>query len=279
MPALESKDGATVIAVTSGKGGVGKTNVAVNLAVALARLGHRVGILDADFGLGNVDVMLGLTPEAHVGHLLAGEKSLSDIVLEGPLGVRIIPASSGLQSLTALTPAQRGRLNQALDFLRKDLEFLLIDTASGISDNVIQMLMLASRVVVVTSLEPAAVVDAYATAKILSAHAPDKEIGVVVNAVRDGDEAALAFKQLDTAAVRFLGRGLRYYGFIAADPAVRDAVVVQRAIVDHLPQSPASRCFRILASRIAGLGPAPGGLRLAASRTDAIMPTEVPQCA
>jgi MinD-like ATPase involved in chromosome partitioning or flagellar assembly len=100
-----------------------------------------------------------------------------------------------------------------------------------------------------------------------------------VNSVRDGDEAALAFTQLDTAAVRFLGRSLRYYGFIAADPAVRDAVVVQRAIVDHLPQSPASRCFRILASRIAGLGPAPGGLRLAPSRTDAIMPTEVPQCA
>jgi flagellar biosynthesis protein FlhG len=279
MPALESKDGATVIAITSGKGGVGKTNVAVNLAVALARLGHRVGILDADFGLGNVDVMLGLTPEAHVGHLLAGEKSLADIILEGPLGVQIIPASSGLQSLTALTPAQRGRLNQALDFLRKDLEFLLIDTASGISDNVIQMLMLATRIAVVTSLEPAAVVDAYATAKILSAHAPEKEIGVVVNGVRDGDEAALAYKQLDTAAVRFLGRGLRYYGFIAADPAVRDAVVVQRAIVDHLPQSPASRCFRILASRIAGLGPAPGGLRLAATNTEAIQPIEVPQCA
>jgi flagellar biosynthesis protein FlhG len=279
MPALQRTDGATVIAVTSGKGGVGKTNVAVNLAVALARLRHRVGILDADFGLGNVDVMLGLTPDAHVGHLLAGEKSLGDIMLEGPLGVQIIPASSGLQSLTALTPAQRGRLNAALDYLRQELDFLLIDTASGISDNVIEMLMLASRVVIVTSLEPSAVVDAYATAKILSLNAPDKEIGVVVNSVRDGDEAALAFTQLDTAATRFLGRGLRYYGFIAADPAVRDAVVVQRAIVDHLPQSPASRCFRILASRIAGLGPARGGLRLAVGAERPIVTTEVPQCA
>jgi flagellar biosynthesis protein FlhG len=260
---VEGSDGATVIAVTSGKGGVGKTNVVVNLAVALARLGHRVGILDADFGLGNVDVLLGLTPESHVGHLLAGEKALADIVLRGPLGVQIVPASSGLQSLTALTRAQRVRLNDALDALRADLDFLLIDTASGISNNVMEMLDLAARVVIVTSLEPCAVVDAYATAKILSVNAPDKEIGVVVNSVRDGDEAALAFKQLDTAASRFLGRRLRYYGYIAADPAVREAVVVQRAIVDHLPQSPASRCFRILASRIAGLGPATGGLRLA----------------
>src|SRR5690348_11957949 len=138
--AKESKAGATVIAVTSGKGGIGKTNVVVNLAVALARLGHRVGVLDADFGLGNVDVLLGLTPSAHVGHVLAGEKTLNDVMLQGPLGVRIIPASSGLQSLTSLTSVQRGRLTEALDKLRTELDFLIIDTASGISDNVMGML-------------------------------------------------------------------------------------------------------------------------------------------
>jgi flagellar biosynthesis protein FlhG len=278
-PVIAKTKDATIIAVTSGKGGVGKTNVVVNLAVALARLGHRVGILDADFGLGNVDVLLGLTPESHVGHMLAGEKSLSDIVLQGPLGVQIVPASSGLQSLTALSPAQRGRLNEALGLLRESLDYLLIDTASGVSDNVMEMLHLASRVVVVTSLEPCAVVDAYATTKILSTASPEKEIGVVVNFVRDGDEAALAFRQLDTAAARFLGRRLRYYGFIASDPAVRESVVVQRAIVDHLPQAPASRCFRILASRIAGLGPATGGLRLAVGARVSTESTEVSLCA
>lgn len=270
---------ATVIAVSSGKGGVGKTNIVVNLALALARLGHDVGILDADFGLGNVDVLLGLTPPSHVGHLLAGEKDLSDIVLRGPLGVRIVPASSGLQSLSALTPAQLRRLDAALDRLRADLDFLLIDTASGVSDNVTEMWRLAARVVIVTSLEPCAVVDAYATAKILTLSHPGKEIGILVNAVRNADEAALAFRQLDTAADRFLNRRLQYYGFVASDPAVRESAAVQRAIVDHLPHSPAGRCFRIVASRIAGLGPVTGGLRLVVNHAAESGSAEVPLCA
>jgi len=287
MTTSEPSGLATIVAVTSGKGGVGKTSVTVNVALSLARLGYRVGILDADFGLGNVDVMLGLTPQSHIGHLLAGEKSLDEIVLTGPLGTKLLPASSGLQSLTSMTAMQRAQLNTVLDAFRASLDFLLIDTAAGISDNVIEMLRLAERVALVTSLEPSAVVDAYATAKILTQTKPHAEIGVIVNAVRDGDEASLAFRQLDVAATRFLGRSLRYYGFVAEDRAVRDAVLVQRAVVDHLPQSPASRCFRILASRLAGLGRGPGGLRLAvgASTSDDHSTgsdhgsTEVPQCA
>ena len=269
---------ATVLAVTSGKGGVGKTNVTVNVGLSLARLGYRVGILDADFGLGNVDVMLGLTPHCHIGHVLIGEKPLAEIVMTGPLGIQVIPASSGLQSMTTMTASQRMKLRDVLDEFRSQLDFLLIDTAAGISDNVVETLCLAERVALVTSLEPSAVVDAYATAKVLTQTSPATEIGVVVNAVRDGDEAGLAFKQLDVAASRFLGRSLRYYGFVAEDRAVRDSVLVQRAVVDHLPQAVASRCFRILASRLAGLGRGPGGLRLAVG---AAVPSgsEVSQCA
>src|SRR5690606_15681233 len=127
-------------------------------------------------------------------------------------------------------------LREALHAFAARVDYLLIDTAAGISDNVVDTLRLAERVVLVTSLEPSAVVDAYATAKVLTQTSPGTEIGVVVNAVRDGDEAGLAFRQLDVAATRFLGRNLRYYGFVAEDRAVRDAVLVQRAVVDHLPQ-------------------------------------------
>jgi flagellar biosynthesis protein FlhG len=271
---------ASVMAVASGKGGVGKTNVAVNLAVALARLGHRVGLLDADFGLGNVDVLLGLAPERHIGHLLAGEASLQDITISGPGGVQILPASSGLQSLTALTAGQRNVLAAAFEAFCSDLDYLLIDTASGISDNVVETMLLAGRVILVTSVEPAAIVDAYATAKVLSSASPALEIGVVVNNVRDGEEANLAFRQLDVVAGRFLSRQLKYYGFISEDPALRHAVVTQRAIVEHMPQASASRCFRILAARIASLDPAQGrGLRLVTDAERTIPVTEVPQCA
>ncbi len=282
--ATETRRG-TIIAITSGKGGVGKTNVVINLAASLARLGHRVGILDADFGLGNIDVMLGMTPQLHLGHFLTGERELEEIMVEGPLGIRIIPAGTGIRALTALTPEQWKRLELIIQHASIGLDFLLIDTAAGISDNVVELLLIAKRVIVITSFEPTAVVDAYAMVKILTAANPKKEIGLVVNAARDADEAALVFRQLDIASTRFLNRGLRYYGFVVQDPAVREAVLVHRPIVDHLPQSPASRCFRILASRMVGettTAPSPA-LRLTRrdepAEPDSYPEPEPPQCA
>jgi flagellar biosynthesis protein FlhG len=245
----------TTIAITSGKGGVGKTNVVINLAASLARLGHRVGVIDADFGLGNIDVLLGLMPAYHLGHVLSGEKTLDEITLQGPLGIRIIPAGTGIRALTDLTAQQWQQLQAIIDAISAGVDFLLIDTAAGVSDNVVELLLLAERVLVVTSFDPAAVVDAYAVIKILNGAAPKKDIGVVVNGVRDADEAGLVFRQLDVAASRFLDRNLRLDGFVVHDPAVRESVLGQRPVVDHLPQAPASRCFRILASRIAGQTP------------------------
>jgi len=268
----------TVLAVASGKGGVGKTNVALNLSVALARLGRTVALMDADFGLGNVDVMLGLSPDYHIGHVLNGDKNLDDILLAGPAGIQIVPASSGLRTMTSLNTSQRHRLSATMGKLRRSMEFLLIDTASGISDNVIDTLQLADRVLLVTNLDPAAVVDAYATAKVVTSSSR-AEIGVVVNGVRDAQEASLAFRQLDIAAVKFLGRSLKYYGFVADDPAVRTATQAQRAVVEREPQSAASRCFRILAARIAGMGPAPGQAARLATGLGEVPPPEVSQCA
>ena len=272
---------ATVLAITSGKGGVGKTNVTINVAIAMARLGLRVGVLDADFGLGNVDVLLGLAPGAHVGHVVAGEKQLRDVVVRGPHGITIIPASSGLQSMTSLSGVQRDRLLAALDLACRELDFLLIDTAAGISDNVMEMLKLAERIVLVTSLEPSAIVDAYALTKVLTGTDAAKEIGIVVNSAKDAEEASVAFRQIETATRRFLKRSVSYYGHITDDPAVSESMLVQRAIIDLLPQSPASRCYRIVASRLAGLGPAQGGLRLAprAGASGTVASEEVPQCA
>jgi len=272
----------TILAVTSGKGGVGKTNVVINLAAALARLGHRVGIIDADFGLGNIDVLLGLTPVFHVGHVLTGEKNIADIAIQGPLGVTIIPAGSGIRELTALNAVQWRRFHKIIQAVSAELDFLLIDTAAGISDNVVDLLQLAERVLVVTSYDPAAIVDAYALIKILTTAGKKKDIGIVVNAVRDADEAGLVFRQLDIAATKFLDRSLRFDGYIVSDPGVREAVIGQRPIVDHLPQAPASRCFRILASRLAGFTPDGGASRGSGSHPYVMSPRlslEATRCA
>lgn len=262
------------IAVTSGKGGVGKTSVIVNLAVALARRGKRVAILDADFGLGNVDVMLGLAPTFHLGHLLNGDKTIQEISVVGPFGVRIVPASSGLRELAHLTPVQWRRLRAALDDLARDVDYLLIDTAPGISSNVIDLLTIAGQVLIVTSLEPTAIVDAYAVIKILDGCDTRMPIGLLINGARDATEGRFAFQQLEIAAGRFLRRGLRYYGFVPQDPALRDAVLVQRPVIDVQPTSPASRSFRLLASELAvATVPRAAGLRVVPGRRPANPPS------
>jgi flagellar biosynthesis protein FlhG len=235
--------------------------------------------VDADFGLGNIDVMLGLTPNAHVGHILSGEKSLCDVLMEGPNGLSVVSAGSGLQPLTALTPPQRERLTTALEEARGAFDFLVLDTATGISDNVIETLKLAEHVLLMTSLDPAALVDAYALAKVLWQESSSAAIGLVVNGVRDRVEARLAFRQIELAAARFLGHHLHYFGFIPDDPAVREAMAIQRPIVVHSPHSPASRSFRLLATRLATLSTGPGGLRLLGAAGSTGVAIGVEQCA
>ena len=193
--------------------------------------------------------------------MLTGEKNITDIAIQGPLGVKIIPAGSGIRELTALNAVQWRRFHKIIQTVSAELDFLLIDTAAGISDNVVDLLQLAERVLVVTSYDPAAIVDAYAMIKILTTAARKKDIGIVVNATKDADEAGVVFRQLDIAATKFLDRSLRFDGYIVSDPGIREAVLGQRPIVDHLPQAPASRCFRILASRVAGFTPDGGASR------------------
>jgi flagellar biosynthesis protein FlhG len=249
-PAVARRRGITV-GITSGKGGVGKTCVAVNVAAALAALGYRVGILDADFALGNVDVMLGLTPGRHVGAVLAGDCTVSAVFVEAPSGIRVIPAGSGIRALTTLTGAQWSRLGALVASACAELDFLLVDTAPGIWDNVLDLARLVDHMVVVTSQDPAAIVDAYAMAKLLTAAAPHVEIGVVVNNARDANDGQVVFRRLDLAAHRFLNRSLRYDGYVVRDPHVEESALDQRPVVTSAPDAPASRCFRLLALRLA----------------------------
>jgi len=270
------------IAVTSGKGGVGKTSLTVNLAVALARLGHRVGVIDADFALGNIDVLLGLTPVDHLGAVLAGQRAVSDVMLDGPSGVRIVPAGSGVRALTVLDGPKWARFVHAVEDASRGLDFLLLDTASGVSDNVIDVVGLADYALVVTSFDPAAVVDAYAVIKLLTAANWHRPIGIVVNAARDAREGGQVFRQISLAADRFLGRSLRYDGHVIDDPLVRDAALAQVPVVGHDEQGPASRCIRGLARRLAAtrpIGNGPGEPRLATVGPFDSIPREAPRCA
>ena len=279
-----SRRPATRIAVTSGKGGVGKTSLTINLAVAMARLGHRVGILDADFALGNVDVMLGLTPQQHLGSVLDGVRAVAEVTLDGPDGVRIIPAGSGVRALTTLDDARWTRLVQAIEEACRDLDFLFFDTATGIGDTVLDVVGLADHVIVVTSYDPAAVVDAYAVIKLLTANDASKPIGVVVNSARDAEEGGLVFRQISMAADRFLGRSLRYEGHVLEDRLVKESGFAQVPLVGSEQAGPASSCIRRLASKITSArqtgGPWPARPMLvpkpASAGSDSL---EAPRCA
>ncbi len=246
-PGAQPSTRTKIIAVTSGKGGVGKTNVVANLAVCLSEMGKKVVVLDADFGLANIDVLLGLTPRFHLGHVLFGNKSLTEIMVQGPKGIRIIPASSGLQRLSELTQEQRSHLVESFADMGSDTDYLLVDTAAGISTNVIHFLMSAHEVIVVSAPEPTAIVDAYATIKIILAEDPEKPVRVLINSVHSESEAREVFTQINTVVKRFLGSKVSFLGHIERDGHVRQAVRSQVLVTHLFPSAPASRCFRNLA--------------------------------
>jgi flagellar biosynthesis protein FlhG len=238
------------IAITSGKGGVGKTSVVANLAVSLAGLGKNVMILDADFGLANVDLLFGIAPKHNLGDFVFGRTSLEDIVVEGPSGVKIIPASSGIEQMTALTREQQLRLIRGLSQLGAQTDYLLIDTAAGISGNVIQFLLAAGVVIVVTAPEPTAIVDAYLVVKILAHRESQKRVSILVNSVSGRAEALSVFEQINAVSQRFLSKPLEFFGFIERDIHVLQAVRQQAPCVTMFPGSVASRSINRLAKQL-----------------------------
>ena len=238
------------IAVTSGKGGVGKTNIVANLSFSLSELGKKVVVLDADFGLANLDVLLGLTPRYHLGHVLYGDKDLGEIMVQGPEGIQIIPASSGLQQMSELTLLQRNRLIDSFRRLDMDIDYFIIDTAAGVSRNVVHFLISASEIFVVGAPEPTAIVDAYAIIKIILAEDSEKPIRVIVNSVRKAEDAHEVFYQINSVVKRFLNREIDYLGYVERDNHVQRAVKSQMLVTHRFPNAPASKCFRDLARQI-----------------------------
>jgi flagellar biosynthesis protein FlhG len=247
------------LAVTSGKGGVGKTTVVANLSLALARHGLRVTVLDADLGLANLDVLLGLTPKKTIEHFFREEIPMEEIVVEGPMGMRLVPAGSGLPELTSLSQAELLRFVDGLRSLRRECDVLLIDTSAGIGDQVSRMLFLADRTLLVTWPEPTALVDAYAALKVALRHRGDASIGLVVNGANGAEEARRIHERLETASRKFLGRSIELEGHIVLDEAVVQASRRQQPVALSSPMAPSSRCFDQLASRIAAR--VEGGLR------------------
>jgi len=249
--ALQKKTSSVkVIAVASGKGGVGKTNTVINLACSMAAMGDRVMVLDADLGLGNLDVMLGLAPEYNLQHLFTGEKVLEEIIVEGPRGIKIIPAASGIQEVTHSGTQEQRILMEQMSLIEGEIDFLFIDVAAGISEMVTSFVRAADAALVVATPEPTSMTDAYALMKVLCNQYGTKKFYLLLNQVTGEAEARRVYSHLSRVGEKFLDITLVFLGYVPKDANVPMAVCRQQAVVEYKPESPASRAFVEVARRL-----------------------------
>ncbi len=238
------------IAVTGGKGGVGKTNVSVNLGVAMCQLGHRVMLLDADLGLANIDVILGLHPKYDISHVLSGERSLEEVLVEGPSGLRIIPGASGIQALAEMGTAEHAGLINAFSEVAGQMDTLIVDTAAGISDTVLSFSRASHEIVVVVCDEPASITDAYAIIKLLNRDYGHHRFRILANMVRSAQEGRDLFNKMCRVTDRYLDVTLSFMGAIPYDDNLRKAVRSQRPVLQAFPRSRVAQGFRNLAKKV-----------------------------
>lgn len=239
-----------VVAVASGKGGVGKTNVAVNLGVALAQRGKLTALLDADMGLANVDILLGLQPSYNLTHVIQGQRSLDEILVEGPAGLRVVPASSGIQQMAELSSAEQAGLIRAFSELQMPLEILIVDTAAGISGSVVNFARACQEVVVVVCDEPTSLTDAYAFIKLLNRDYGLFRFQILCNMVRHPAQGRALFEKLCRVTDRYLDVALNFFGTVPYDDHVRKAVQMQKPVVTAFPSSPSAQALIGLASKL-----------------------------
>lgn len=238
-----------VIAVTGGKGGVGKSNVSINLSINLAEMGRRVMLLDADLGLANIDVLLGITSKRNIADVISGECTLREILVDGPKGIKVVPASSGTQKMVSLNHMEHAGMINAFSELAHDLDVLIIDTAAGISDGVVSFLRASQEIIVVVCDEPTSITDSYALIKLLNRDYGMYRFRVLANMVKTQEEGRHLYSKLAHVTERFLDVALQYVGCIPFDEAVKKAVQRQRAVSDVYPRSKAALAYRVLAQK------------------------------
>ena len=239
-----------VITVASGKGGVGKTNVTVNLAIALAGQGKKVTIMDADLGLANIDVMLGLHSDKNLSNVMNGECDLEEILLDGPAGIKIIPASSGVKDMAEMSQSQHAGLVSAFSELSHEIDVLLVDTAAGISDSVVSFSRAAQEVIVVVCDEPASITDAYALIKLLSREQNIFKFHVLANMVSGPQQGREVYEKLSKVSERFLDVALDYIGHVPYDEHLQKAIKRQKSVVEVFPRSRSAQAFQTLSKKV-----------------------------
>jgi flagellar biosynthesis protein FlhG len=238
-----------VITVTGGKGGVGKTNISANLAIAMSMLGRRVMLLDADLGLANIDVLLGLQPSHSLADVVSGARRLEEVIVTGPAGIRVIPGASGLSDMANLTPAQHAGIIHAFSELTEDLDALIVDTAAGLSEGVLRFCEAGNEVLVVVCDEPTSITDAYALIKILSTERGVSRFRIITNMTHQGGDGRHLFEKLLRVTERFLQVTLDHAGSIPYDDRVWRAVQLQTPFVTSFPTSLAASALKKLALR------------------------------
>ena len=241
---------ARVIAVTSGKGGVGKTNLTVNLAIAMAKIGRRVMIIDADLGMANVDVVLGTMSKHHLLHLLQPDVQLGDVLIHGPYGVNYISGGSAIERAVDFTPQERKCLMDKLAACETMADIVLVDTGAGLGRNVLDFILAADEVILVTTPEPTALTDAYAVMKAYSMNSEKKDLKIVVNRVYDESESTEVVTKLQRTSEKFLSMPLTSLGYIYEDRSVMNAVKRQQPLLSAFPDTMASRCIEMVAKNV-----------------------------
>jgi flagellar biosynthesis protein FlhG len=253
-----------VIGVASGKGGVGKTTVSINLSVALAQRGAKVMLFDADLGLANAQIALGARAPFNLGHLLSGEKSLEEITVTTRQGIRLIPGASGMHELAALSSMQAASIVQAFSGMAGDVDYLIVDIAAGISPSVLSFLGACQRRYIVVKDDPSSIADAYGTIKVLSQQMMLDEIYLLPNMVGSQSEGWRLYQRLNDVCVKFLGTTLHYLTAIESDEMVLSALRKYQSVLEFAPGTAATRDFRRLAELTTQLHPidqASGGLQ------------------